>query len=188
MNRFLALDCECGGLGTDKSLLTAYFEVLNYKMEYLDSLHIKLKHDSYVLTAQGMAINKIDIVLHDRYAEYKTTAGQKLYKFLSKYSEEGHTKLIPVGHGVFRDLWWIWEQLLGRKTFEQYVSYRKLDTAVIAQFLKVQGKLPESVSGSLISLASYYDIPLLHTEEDNFHNEIYDTKATIEVLKAQLKS
>jgi len=189
INRYICLDCETGGIGLDKSLLTVYFEVLDEKFNSIGSLDLKIKHDVYNVTAEALSINNINLVEHHAIAEYKATAGKKLLDLIKKYSQNGSVKLIPVGHGVSFDLQFIWEYLLGRKTFEAYCAYRKLDTAVIAQFLKAQGKLPESVSGSLESLVEYYaiDVPFDNVNE-KAHEAKWDTRATIAVLKAQLET
>jgi hypothetical protein len=183
--KFVALDCEAGGIGLDKSLLVVYLLFLPEDLDISKSvgMELRLKHDAYVVTPEGMAINGIDLVEHHKTASYKSELGQQLVKDLRYYSNEGRTKLVPIGHGVFRDLWWIWEQLVGRKTFEQYVSYRKLDTAVIAQFQQIQGKLPKFVSGSLESLVEYYGIQ----PGGPLHDAKVDTIATVLVLKKQLK-
>jgi DNA polymerase III alpha subunit (gram-positive type) len=184
-NRYIALDVETGGIGIDKSLLTAYFEVLDGHLNTLDSLNLQIRSDVYKVTAEALSINKIDLVLHDQQADSKSIAGNKLLKLIQNHSENGKIKLIPIGHGVAFDLHFIWEHLLGRKTFEAYTSYRKLDTAVIAQFLKLSGSLDEDVSGSLTSLVTHYDINVPCDKQA--HDAKWDTRATIEVLKAQLK-
>ncbi len=184
-NRYIALDVETGGIGLDKSLLTAYFAVLDSNLNTLDSLDLNIKSEAYVVTAEALSINKIDLIEHDRIATPKSTAGQLLLGFLKRNSDEGKNKLIPVGHGVSFDLTFIWEHLLGRKTFEAYTSYRKLDTAVIAQFLKLTGHVSEGVSGSLTSLAEYYEI-FKEGDIQMFHTAKYDTRVTVEILKKQL--
>jgi oligoribonuclease (3'-5' exoribonuclease) len=181
------MDVEAGGIGLDKSLLTVYFEVLDENLETLGELDLAIRHDVYHVTAIGMAINKIDLVAHHQTAIPQSEAGKVLLTFLQKFSDNGKIKLIPVGHGVSFDLTFIWEHLLGRKTFEAYTSYRKLDTAVIAQFLKLQGKLPEYISGSLKSLVEYYNPDMPFVKSDNaFHTAKFDTQMTIEVLRAQI--
>jgi hypothetical protein len=189
---YLTLDIETGGNDLSTSLLTAYFGVvtLTPTLELVDELYLQLKHDEYVVTAQGLAVNKIDLISHHKEAEYKATAGQKLRTFLQKHSQNGADKLIPVGHGLASDLTHIYKGLLSRENWEQFVSYRRLDTGTIAQFLRLLGKIPATVSGSLESLLDYYDIeidvPLHHARTDALATAavLYHQQATIDLDKA----
>src|ERR1051326_288443 len=146
--KIIACDVESGGIAEGTSLLTAFFQILEFNNTLLavDSLDLKIKHDIYNVEAEGMGVNKIDLIKHDKEAEYKNTAGQKLFNLLKHHSQDGADKLIPLGHGIGEDLKKIWEQLLGRKTWEQLCSYRKLDTSMNAQLFKMVGLLPEEAS------------------------------------------
>ena len=178
--RYIALDIETGGIGTDYSLLTAYFEVLDKSFNSQGSLYLQIKSDIYNVSAEALKINKIDLIKHDAGAVSKSEAGRQLRDFLISQSTE---KLIPIGHGIHGDLNFIWQHLLNKKEFEKYVSYGgRLDTGVIAQFLKVKGLIPESVHGSLEALIKFYDIKT----DGELHTAFADTKMTIEVLKHEL--
>jgi len=181
--KYIAIDNETGGLG-DVSLLTSYFAVLDSDLRIMDDLYLYLKPADgvYRIEPQALEINGIKLSAHDAMAETSSTAGQKLFKFLKHYSNDGADKLIPLGHNVTFDVLGIHDNLLNRNTFEKFTSYRKLDTAIIAQFLKLAGKLPDEVSGSLGSLASHFEIP-----NDQAHDAKADVLVTIEVLKSMLK-
>jgi len=180
---YLAIDNETGGLG-EVSLLTSYFAVLDSNLRILDDLYLYLKPEDgiYRIEPQALEINGINLVSHDKIAETKSTAGNKLYRFLKSYSNDGADKLIPLGHNVTFDVIGIYEGILNRNIFEKFTSYRKLDTAVIAQFLKLAGKIPDEVSGSLGSLATFFGIA-----NDKAHDAKADVLVTIEVLKSMLK-
>lgn len=180
--KILALDTETGGVDIEHSLLTVYFEVVDEAFNTLGSLDLAIKADPYIVSASGLDINKIDLVKHDAVAIPKSKAGQQLRDFLISHSEKGADKLIPLGHGVAFDLQHVWRNLLNRKEFEQYVSYRRLDTACNAQFQKLTGELPEAVTGSLDSLREHYGIAM----DGNLHDAKADTRLTIQVLKRQL--
>jgi DNA polymerase III alpha subunit (gram-positive type) len=81
-----------------------------------------------------------------------------------------------LGHGIEKDIEFIKEHLT--KNFNKFVSYRYLDTGCIIQFLKLVGKVPRDLGGSLQEIAEYFDIPVrgLHTAKG-------DTWITVEVLK-----
>lgn len=182
--KYLAIDNETGGLGDNVSLLTTYLAVLDKDLRILDELYLEIKPEDgvYRIEPQALAINKIDLVIHDKTAETKSIAGQKLFKFLRTNSADGADKLIPFGHNVIFDVISLHKELLNRPTFEKFTSYRKLDTAVIAQFLKLAGKIPDEVSGSLSSLAKFFGIT-----NKQAHNAREDVVVTIEVLKSLLK-
>ncbi len=185
MTLYLAVDNESGGFeGT--SLLTSYLAVLDSDLNTLATCQLTLKPDNgvYCVEAGGMAVNKIDLVEHDKTAITYSAAGAVLRHFLKKTSEDGKNKLVPLGHGVTGDMIQL-RVILSRANLEQYTSYRKLDTAVIAQYLKFQGKLPEAVSGSLESLVEHFG--LTASAVAPAHTAKGDVAQTIAVLRAMSK-
>jgi hypothetical protein len=180
MKTYLAIDNETGGFdGT--SLLTSYLAVLDEKLDVVADHQFVLKPNNgiYLVEAGGLAVNGINLVEHDRTAVTYSMAGQALRNFLIRETDSGKNKLIPFGHGVIFDVLSIHAHLLGRATFEQYTSYRKFDTAVVAQFLKFANLLPQEVSGSLGSLAEYF-----HIVPTKLHDAKSDVETTIAVAKA----
>jgi DNA polymerase III alpha subunit (gram-positive type) len=99
-----------------------------------------------------------------------------LYEFLEEHVPDGKVKLTPVGHGIGHDIEFIKEHLT--KNWNKFVSYRYLDTGCIVQFLKLTGKVPRDLGGSLQELGEYFDVPMsgLHTAKG-------DTLLTVGVLK-----
>jgi hypothetical protein len=182
--KYLVFDVELGGVDIQYSLLTTYFAVFNSKFQYLDSLDIALKSDPYIVSAQGLSVCKIDLVKHDKYAEPKSIVGGKLRNFLIKHSDEGRNKLIPIAHGIDGDLRHIWDKILNRLTFEQYVSYRKIDTSILTQMLQLKGSLPNDLSGSIESLKEYYRI----SDCGNLHEAKTDALLCIKILQKLLET
>lgn len=179
---YLFLDNEMGGLEKEKySLLTVYLMVTDDNFNVIDSLYLYLKPDDgiYKLCAQAMAINKIDILLHDPIALTYKEGGTKLYSWLRKHTNDGQIKLTPVGHGIHGDIDWIMYHLISMGSWEKFVSYRKLDTSAVCQFLKSCGLFPDDVSGSLVSLAKYFGIQM---DESKAHDAQYDTELTFKVF------
>ncbi len=186
MDKFMGFDAETGGVTTDCSLLTMFFTVMDNDLNEVDKLHLKVKPNNgaaYIVTAEALRINKIDLVEHDKVAITESEAGRLLREFLVKHSENGKVKIIPVGHNVGFDEDFIWMHLLNRREYHKYMSYRKLDTGVIAQFLKKKGLIPNTVSGSLTSLVEHYCLKF----KGEAHQEDADTYATVDVLKEMLK-
>jgi DNA polymerase III alpha subunit (gram-positive type) len=185
MKQFIVLDTETGGLGKETSLLSAFFRVVAEDMStVLGELSLFLKPDdeNYVVTAQGLAVNKIDLVKHNTTAITYREAGTLLYDFLKLHSDNGKNKLIPVGHNVVFDIGKICDNLMSKKSWEHMVSYRTLDTGTIAQFLLLTGHLGEEVSGSLGSLAKAFGVT-----EVAAHTAAGDVDVTAAVMKAMLK-
>jgi DNA polymerase III epsilon subunit-like protein len=183
---YIALDIELGGLEREHSLLTAYFSVLDEQFEEIAELYLFVKPNDdkgYVIDPEAMAVNRINLIEHDQIAIPSSEAGQLLFKFLRDWSGNGQYKLVPIGHGVIGDLQCIWEKLLRRKVFEQFCSYRKIDTSAVTQFLKAVGMFPQEVSGSLGSLIEHFKLKGV----TNSHDAKDDTRATVAILQELIK-
>jgi DNA polymerase III epsilon subunit-like protein len=187
MDRFIALDIETGGIGDDKSLLTACFIFAKRsdggEMQIIDSLNLKIKPEDgiYHVTAESLEINHIDLKQHDKEAITEREAGQKLYERLKTwYTISGSTKLIPVGHNVAFDIRRVTNTLVSRGSWDSFVSYRVLDTCTIAQFLKMTNKLPNSLTCSLVNLGDYFKC---HPLGGKPHEAEYDTLLALNVLE-----
>lgn len=182
MNKYIALDTETGGITLDTSLLTAYFAVFNENFELVDDLYLKVKPDdgNYVVTGQGLGVNGINLVEHDKVAIPLKQAKTVLYQFLQQnYRGE---KMTPIGHGIYFDLLRVKQDLISAGSWETFVSYRTLDTSNACQFLRAGGLFPDNVSGSLGSLVSYFKLP----SQGTLHDAKTDVLQTISVLKALL--
>jgi len=193
---YIALDNEMAGVTLDYSLLTSYLVILDDNLQPIDDLYLYVKPDDgiYRVCGEAMNVNRIDLKVHDTKAIPYKEAGTKLYQFLKKNSDGGKIKLVPVGHGIYGDINFITHYLLGEKTWETFVSYRKLDTQAVSQFLKSCGKIPDSVSGSLESLGKHFGIITegangsvsyvgLYDCIVNLHDAKVDTLLTVEVFK-----
>lgn len=85
--KYLVTDVETGGFeGT--SLLSAYFGVLDENLNLLDELELFVRPDNrqYVVTAEALAINKINLIEHEKKAVTYKEAGTLLFNFLQKNS------------------------------------------------------------------------------------------------------
>ena len=179
---YVALDTETGGIGEDKSLLTAYLAILDEDLNVIDELDLKTKPDDgvYRVVGEALRINKIDLATHDLEAITYKEAGTKIYDFLYKNNPGGKLKLIPVGHNVAFDIKFLCEHTLSKKSFDKYVGYRCLDSGTISMFLMKTGRLPQ-MNASLGTLAAHYGITF------DSHTAKGDTLATVAVMKEFLK-
>lgn len=184
--KYLGADCETGGIDLSTSLLTAYFAALDDEFKFLDELDLKIKPEStfYTVTAEGLGINKIDLVAHDKEAKTKKEVKTQLYEFLKVSSDNGKNKLILIGHGVKFDQDFLWTHLISQETWEQFVSYRVIDTVPIARCLIDVGIIPKTVRGSLASLCDYFKITVPGTD---FHTGKGDTLRTVLLYKKMLE-
>ena len=63
---YLAFDCETTGLLPNCNVLTVYFVILDDKLNILDELDLKIKHDFYVVFTKALEVNNINILEHDK--------------------------------------------------------------------------------------------------------------------------
>lgn len=188
MEKYIAFDCETGGLEAGvHSLLTVYFVVFDRNFRVLGDLDLKIKPDkgqNYVVSAEAMGVNKINLVDHDKVAIPLSQAKSDLYNFLQAHNPDGKTKLIPVGHNVYFDEEFVCATLISKGNWHKSCSYRRLDTGVVLQFLKLTKTLPVDITGSLQSIAEYFNIP----KNGELHDAKVDTVLTVKVLRAMLKA
>lgn len=177
-NKYIVLDTETGGIPEETSLLTAYFGVFDEYFELRDELDLKIKPDSgmYVVEAGGLRVNGIDLIAHDAEADTQKEAASQIYDFLFRNRIESD-KLIPVGHNVHFDIEKVVKNTLTKKSWENFVGYRKIDTATIARFLMDAGHMPKHLNASLGTLCEYFGIQFAaHTAKG-------DALATMEVYR-----
>ncbi len=184
---YLFLDDEMGGLEKEKySLLTVYLMATDDNFNVIGDLYLYLKPDDgiYRVCAEAMNVNKINLVQHDTRALPYKEGATKLYKWLQGLTDDGKTKAIVVGHGVYGDVDCIVHHLMSLGSWEKFTSYRKLDTSVVCRFLRACNLFPDDVSGSLTSLARHFKIDI---DENCTHDAKYDTEITYNVFLALRK-
>ena len=178
--KYLILDTESGSRHTSSTLLTAYFEVTDAQFNILGDLYLEVKPEQdehYIVDARGLAVNKINLVEHDKVAIVCKQAKPLLYNFLKKYSID--ERLTPVGHGVLGDINRVIACLISAGSWEQFCTYHYLDTSVVLQFLRACGKMPLDCDGSVSALADYFGIE----HGGILHDARVDARLTAEVLK-----
>jgi len=176
---FLPFDTETGGIGPDVCLLSAHFAACDEDWNVIDELDLLVKPNDgiYKVTAEALTINHIDLIAHDKVAMPYSQAGQVLRDFLVKNSQNGKIKLQPMGKNVGFDVEKVTENLLGKKTMMQYVSYRNYDITPIITYLKRTGRLDRFAPESLEGLAKHWGI------EAKWHTARGDNYAGIEVMR-----
>lgn len=189
MELFMPMDCESGGLSPNVSLLSLYLEVVDRDWNVIDSLNLFTKPNDgvYIVEAGGLAVNKINLVEHDKVACTYSDAGQQLYRFLVKNSDQGKNKLIPLGKNVSGDVTWVNKHLLNKGNWEKYCSYRTMDISPFARALQIKGTIPPEVGLSLFVLYDWLKTKKLVPDVvGNPHEAEYDTKITLAVFRGLL--
>lgn len=181
-NNYLALDCEHGGFieGRPLTLLEAWLGIYNEDWQLQDALHLEVQPEDGMFMVQGeaLAINKIDLIEHSRNAMTFKEAKPLVYDFIKQWSNDGANKLIPVGHNVEGDINLVRDFCISRGAWCNHVSYRTLDSGIIAQFFRAAGILPHNIRGALGELCKFYNIKL-----DNAHTAAADAHASAMLVK-----
>ena len=177
---YISLDCEMGGIGTNCSLLTAYFVILDSDLKKIDDLYLYCKPDDgiYRVTGRAMEINGIDLKEHDKIAKTYKECKPELYDFLDR--NRGVDQLIPIGQNIRTDMNIIIHNLISEGSWWQFVSYRSLDTATIAAFAIEVGLLPSTVNAGLKSMAEYLEVG---TQPNTGHDAAEDVWLSVGVFK-----
>lgn len=192
VTRYIAYDTETGGLDPrETDLLTAYFAILDETLTPVAELDLKLKPGPldpkdgpskdrpYRVTAGALGVNRINLLSHNVDAIPYAEGAKQLERLITNYKPEGRWgKLIPIGHNVPFDDGFVQEYLLKKADWEKCVDYRKVDTCVVANFLKLCGRLNVK-SVALESLCEYFKFPSVGAA----HNAKNDTISTIMVLR-----
>jgi oligoribonuclease (3'-5' exoribonuclease) len=182
---YLFMDTETGGLTPKHSLLTVSCIVTDADFNIVPignhspGIHLRVRHDEYALTAGALAVNKIDIVEHNRTAFDLPLARQHLKDYIQRAVEATNKKrLIPAGHNVNFDVQFIRAYLLSDTEWNEFFTYPFLDTAGIARFFTAC----QRYSGGY-SLTALRDRFLPHMREQSMHNAENDNLVTIELAK-----
>lgn len=180
--KFITLDVESGGVSTEFSLLTAYFEIFemqNKEIVTLGSLEIATKPDDgiYRVNGEAMAVNGINLAEHDKTAITYKQAATEIYKWLNQWPKE---KLTPMGQAISFDVSFIVAHTLSRNTWGQFCDRRVIDLISLTKHQQALGNIPEDQSLSLGEICKFYGI---FVDESLRHTAKYD----VELNKALFK-
>lgn len=193
--KILTFDTESGGLTKECSLLTAHFEVFDSSdyTRVIDSLSLSMKppDGKYVVTAQGLSVNKINLVEHDAIAipytsnkKNKLNAATEIYEFLFRASNMKQDRLVPMGQSISHDIDLILHYVLSENTWGEFCDHRVIDLLALSQAAKSLNLIPAQQSLSLSSLAVFLGV---HIDNALIHTAAYDTRLNREVYPALLK-
>ena len=187
--KYLVIDTESGSRHVNSTLLTAYFLVVNTEFKPLGELYCRLKpepNDHYIVDAQGLAVNKINLVEHDKVATTCKQAKPILYDFLKEHAANGQ-RLTPLGHATKGDIRRITDNLISEGSWVQFCTYHFLDTSVILQYLRAIGKMPMDCDGSIEALTKYFGINQHAGDDAQFHDAKFDVQMTMRVFQEMVR-
>jgi DNA polymerase III alpha subunit (gram-positive type) len=176
--KYFLFDTETGGIRKEMSLLTLYGHILDDNLNILDTIDLKIKPDDgvYHVNAQGLEINRINIVEHDRIAKPLSEVKTRFKNYICGWSL--NQKLTPIGHNVRFDVKFVKTHLL--EDWDRYFDRRHIDTASVGKFLALSGIVPKLKTYSLSEMAQAL---MIEVNEDSRHEARFDADLTLNVLR-----
>lgn len=176
--KYFLFDTETGGIRKEMSLLTLYGHILDDNLNILDTIDLKIKPDDgvYHVNAQGLEINRINIVEHDRIAKPLSEVKTRFKNYICGWSL--NQKLTPIGHNVRFDVKFVKTHLL--EDWDRYFDRRHIDTASVGKFLALSGIVPKLQTYSLSEMAQAL---MIDVNEDSRHEAKFDADLTLNVLR-----
>ena len=176
--KYFLFDTETGGIRKEMSLLTLYGHILDDNLNILDTIDLKIKPDDgvYHVNAQGLEINRINIVEHDRIAKPLSEVKTRFKNYICGWSL--NQKLTPIGHNVRFDVKFVKTHLL--EDWDRYFDRRHIDTASVGKFLALSGIVPKLKTYSLSEMAQAL---MIEVNEDSRHEAKFDADLTLNVLR-----
>jgi len=179
MNRpLLFLDTETGGLDPRTHSLLSLGLVVGDGPKVANSLEILVRHEPYVVSAEGMKVNRIDLVAHSEAALEPLVALAVLEVFLEQHFMHRCQPIVLAGHNVGFDQAFLGAFLASQgRSLEPRFSHRVVDTHSLAAGLRDAGRLDLD---NLSSTALFAHFGILVPEEKR-HTALGDALATFEL-------
>ena len=185
----LGIDTETTGLLPESQLLTLYMGIVDDNFKIIQSLDLKIKPDPINgrtvyshIEVEALAVNKIDLIDHDKVAITYKQSKTIVYKWLEEmYSLYGH--LTPFGNMVQGDVDKICECLISRGAWDNFCDRRVIELSGIGKTLQLMGKIPETQSLSLSKISKYFE---MQVDDNLLHTAKYDVEVGAFVLKKYL--
>lgn len=181
---YAVMDSETGGLRCrEHSILSLAMMILDDNLSEVDRTEVKLKPDDgiYRVTGRAMAVNKIDLIEHDRTARRYSEVRPDLLHYIDHFKQQGSEKLIVVGHNVPFDLGFVHEHLMPEEEWLKHCSFQYIDTMRIAHFLTRCGVLK---TGALSLGALCTALGIEHVDAHTCMGDVVSTAAVLRKLMA----
>lgn len=181
MSNYFLFDTETGGIKKETSLLTIFGYILNEDLNVLSevSYAIKAENGLYIVEADGLTANHIDIVEHDKIATSIAEVKLRFKNDICKWNfAAGKQKITPIGHNVRFDVKFVKNHIM--PDWDNYFDRRQIDTAGIAKFLFLTGLLPTMISYQLSDIARSLEI---NFKEETLHTSKGDVDLTLAIIR-----
>jgi len=181
MSNYFLFDTETGGIKKETSLLTIFGYVLSENLSIMREISyaIKAENGLYIVEAEGLAVNRINIVEHDKIATPIADVKLRFKNDICKWNfAGGQEKITPIGHNVRFDVKFVKNHIM--PDWDNYFDRRQIDTAGIAKFLFLTGVLPNLVSYKLSDIACSLGIDF---NEEDLHTSKGDVDLTLAILR-----
>ena len=173
MSKYISIDTEFGGTHPGASLLTIGMIVYDENLRPLDTLYVRVKHDTYSVSPEALELAKINLAEHHYLADDIKEARHKVRTFMFRHGISGNSNyLVPIGAGIAGDV----EILKANGFHTGLLSHNVIDVTVVARFLQSVGLL-NCPSISLEALAKHFG--MTHTP----HNALSDASVAAEVFR-----
>lgn len=178
IDKYLFLDSETGGTDAGKYSLLSLGLVLAHGSSQIAQTEILVGHDSYMVNAKALEVNRIDLVAHHRRALEPMKAWEAMQNFLAPYFEP-NDRIVLVGHNIAFDQSFLraFLESIGQ-SFQTRFSHRSIDTHSIAAALQDAGRIPAAVSLSSNGLFEHFKIAV---PPEKRHTALGDALATFEL-------
>lgn len=180
-NKLLFIDTETGGIDEKKHSLLSVGLIYWENLEIKDTLEIYIKEDRYEVTDEALKINGLDLKkVYSEGVNYKE-AVQKINEFIKRNFK--NEKPVICGHNINFDIRFL-KELYKKANFdyENYISYRSLDTASILKFLTLADKFNGKKINSLDDAIKYFEL-----KTNKRHTALEDIKLTVKIFNRLLK-
>lgn len=174
--KLLFVDTETGGVNEKENSLLSVALIFWEDKLVKDKLEFFIKEKKYNVTEKAMEINQLNLETIEKLGIEKKEAVKKINDFIIKnFNGE---KAVICGHNINFDIRFI-KELYNKvgEDYEQYISYRSLDTASIFRFLTIAGKFGAKQVNSLDDAIKYFNLTF-----NNRHTAMGDIEKTIEIF------
>jgi DNA polymerase-3 subunit epsilon len=180
-DRLLFIDTETGGLDPARHSLLSLAMVVWEDTQILDSQEILIDDGILSVTAEALAVNKIDLEKHKLAAVSPTEAMEKILAFIGQHFP-GQGKITLAGHNVHFDAAFLRTFFsANNKDFSKFFSHRMIDTSSILHYLYLAGRLKQKATSSDKAFG------LFDIQVEGRHTALGDAVATAELFNILLR-
>lgn len=174
--KLLFIDTETGGINEKENSLLSIALICWENKKILDKTEFFIKEKEYNVTEIAMKINQLDLEVVKKRGLEKQEVVEKINEFIKK--NFNNEKAVLCGHNINFDIRFL-KELYNKvgKDYEEFISYRSLDTASIFRFFSIAGKFNGKEINSLDDAIKYFNLSF-----DNRHTAMGDIEKTVEVF------